>query len=71
METKPSNHSERVSEERQSGHTSEILVKTGELVERGHEIAKVGNTGRSTGPHLHYTVEVGGKARDPLDYILD
>jgi len=53
------------------GHTSEILVKTGELVERGHTIAKVGNTGRSTGPHLHYTVEVDKKSRDPLDYILD
>jgi murein DD-endopeptidase MepM/ murein hydrolase activator NlpD len=53
------------------GHTSEILVKTGELVNRGQEIAKVGNTGRSTGPHLHYTVEVNNKSRDPLDYILD
>lgn len=53
------------------GHTSEILVKTGDLVERGREIAKVGNTGRSTGPHLHYTVEVDKKSRDPLDYILD
>ena len=53
------------------GHTSEILVKTGELVERGQGIAKVGNTGRSTGPHLHYSVEVDKKSRDPLDYILD
>ena len=53
------------------GHTSEILVKTGDLVERGQEIAKVGNTGRSTGPHLHYSVEVNKKSRDPLDYILD
>lgn len=53
------------------GHASEIFVKSGDLVERGHEIAKVGNTGRSTGPHLHYTVEVDKKSRDPLDYILD
>jgi murein DD-endopeptidase MepM/ murein hydrolase activator NlpD len=53
------------------GHTSEILVKIGDLVERGQEIAKVGSTGRSTGPHLHYTVEVEKKSRDPLDYILD
>ena len=53
------------------GHTSEILVDTGDLVQRGQEIAKIGNTGRSTGPHLHYTVEVNGKARDPLNYILD
>ena len=53
------------------GHTSKIHVKTGEQVERGQLIADVGSTGRSTGPHLHYTVEVNGKSRDPLDYILD
>ena len=53
------------------GHTSQVLVKSGDLVERGQQIAKVGNTGRSTGPHLHYTVEVNKRSRDPLDYILD
>ncbi|MEE2665883.1 MAG: M23 family metallopeptidase [Myxococcota bacterium] len=53
------------------GHNSEILVKPGDLVERHQTIAKVGNTGRSTGPHLHYSVEVDKKSRDPLDYILD
>jgi len=53
------------------GHTAEIHVKSGEEVERGQLIADVGSTGRSTGPHLHYTVQVNGKARDPLDYILD
>jgi len=53
------------------GHTKEIHVKTGETVERGQEIAAIGSTGRSTGPHLHYVVEVNGKARDPLDYIFD
>lgn len=53
------------------GHTHEIHVKTGETVERGQEIAAIGNSGRSTGPHLHYVVEVNGKARDPLDYIFD
>jgi len=53
------------------GHTKEIKVKPGESVERGQEIASVGSSGRSTGPHLHYVVEVKGKARDPLDYIFD
>lgn len=53
------------------GHSQENLVKRGEQVERGQVIAKLGNTGRSTGPHVHYTVEVKGKAVNPLDYIFD
>ncbi len=53
------------------GHTKEIHVEAGDTVERGQEIASIGSTGRSTGPHLHYVVEVNGKARDPLDYIFD
>jgi len=53
------------------GHTQEILVKTGDTVERGDRIALMGSTGRSTGPHLHYVVEVKGKTRNPLDYIFD
>ncbi|MFO0687217.1 MAG: M23 family metallopeptidase [Myxococcota bacterium] len=53
------------------GHIHEIFVKAGQTVERGQKIASVGNTGRSTGPHLHYVVEVNGVARNPLDYIFD
>lgn len=53
------------------GHTQEIFVKPGETVERGQRIASIGSTGRSTGPHLHYVVEVNGVARNPLDYIFD
>ena len=53
------------------GHNDKILVKRGEVVERGQTIALLGNSGRSTGPHLHYTVEVNGKAVDPIDYIFD
>lgn len=53
------------------GHTKEILVGTGDTVERGDKVAAIGSTGRSTGPHLHYVVEVKGKPRNPLDYIFD
>ncbi len=53
------------------GHTQELFVEKGDLVERGMLIAAVGNSGRSTGPHLHYTVSVQGKAVDPQDFILD
>jgi murein DD-endopeptidase MepM/ murein hydrolase activator NlpD len=55
----------------QYGHNDEVFVKTGEEIERGRKIATLGNSGRSTGPHLHYVVEVRGKTRDPLDYIFD
>lgn len=47
------------------GHASEVLVTAGERVEAGREIARVGSTGRSTGPHLHFEVRVGGQAVDP------
>jgi murein DD-endopeptidase MepM/ murein hydrolase activator NlpD len=53
------------------GHNDELFVKRGDKVERGQKIASLGSTGRSTGPHLHYTVEVRGKAVNPLDYIFD
>lgn len=53
------------------GHLAEILVKPGQKVERGEIIARMGSTGRSTGPHLHYQVEVNKKAVDPRNYILD
>lgn len=53
------------------GHTREILVATGDTVERGDRVALIGSSGRSTGPHLHYVIEVRGKPRNPLDYIFD
>lgn len=55
----------------QYGHNEKILVKRGDVVQRGQKIALVGSTGRSTGPHLHYTVEVNGKSVNPIDYIFD
>lgn len=53
------------------GHNDDIVVKVGETVDRGQLVATMGTSGRSTGPHLHYVVEVNGKPRDPLDYIFD
>jgi murein DD-endopeptidase MepM/ murein hydrolase activator NlpD len=53
------------------GHLAEFRVKPGEKVRRGQVLALMGNTGRSTGPHLHYQVEVHGKPVNPNNYILD
>jgi murein DD-endopeptidase MepM/ murein hydrolase activator NlpD len=53
------------------GHLDTIEVEPGEEVRRGARIGTVGNSGRSTGPHLHYEVHVDGTAVNPLYYILD
>lgn len=50
-------------------HNSKIFVKKGQRVSRGEKISAMGNTGRSTGTHLHYEVRVGGKAVNPMIYI--
>ncbi len=51
------------------GHCKEVLFKVGDTVQKGDTIALLGNTGRSTGPHLHYEVIVDGKTVDPMTYI--
>ena len=52
------------------GHLSHIDVAQGETVSRGQTIARVGSTGRSTGPHLHYEVRINDEAVNPLQYLL-
>lgn len=51
-------------------HTSRVYVKKGDLIKRGQRIADVGNTGRSTGPHLHFEVLVRGVPQDPQKFLM-
>jgi murein DD-endopeptidase MepM/ murein hydrolase activator NlpD len=52
-------------------HLSKSLVKRGDSVTRGQVIAKSGNSGLSSGPHLHYEVHHDGKALNPIDFFFD
>lgn len=51
------------------GHLNRIRVKAGQRVSQGERIGDMGNTGRSTGPHLHYEVRMNGRAVDPMSFI--
>ena len=52
------------------GHLSHIDVELGQILSRGQFIGRVGSTGRSTGPHLHYEVRINDQAVNPLQYLL-
>jgi murein DD-endopeptidase MepM/ murein hydrolase activator NlpD len=51
-------------------HNERLLVRAGQVVRRGQTIAQVGTSGRTTGPHVHYEIHVGGRPVDPTQYIL-
>ncbi len=50
-------------------HLAKMLVKKGELVTKGQEIAKMGSTGRSTGPHVHYELHLNKRPINPMKYL--
>lgn len=50
-------------------HLQEALLKVGDKVVKGQVIAKTGNTGLSTGPHLHYSIQYKGEFLDPIQYV--
>ena len=51
-------------------HCSKLLVREGDLVQRGRKIGEVGSTGRSTGPHLHFEVRFRGAAQNPSKFLV-
>ena len=53
------------------GHLTKTLVQAGDAVQRGQIVAQTGNTGRSSGPHLHYEIQVSGKPVNPRSYLWD
>lgn len=53
------------------GHLSQVLVSVGQYVDQGEQVALSGNTGHSTGPHLHFEIRFNGEAVDPLPYLYN
>lgn len=52
-------------------HCDSVLVRTNQKVTAGQQIAKVGSTGNSTGPHLHFEIKINGQKKNPLNYVSD
>ncbi|QCK88804.1 M23 family metallopeptidase [Phreatobacter aquaticus] len=50
-------------------HLSRIDVSVGDMVRLGQRIGRIGSTGRSTGPHLHYETRINGEAVDPMRFV--
>ena len=50
-------------------HNSSLVVRVGDKVKKGQVVSKIGSTGRSTGPHLHFEIRVNGTAHNPLSYL--
>jgi murein DD-endopeptidase MepM/ murein hydrolase activator NlpD len=51
------------------GHLASVLVRAGARVEKGSPLGRLGSTGRSTGPHVHYEVWVANAVKDPSRFI--
>ena len=51
------------------GHLSAIAASVGQMIQRGEFLGRVGSTGRSTGPHLHYEVRINDQPVNPLKYL--
>jgi murein DD-endopeptidase MepM/ murein hydrolase activator NlpD len=51
------------------GHCNELLSAVGDKIEKGQLIAKMGSTGKSTGPHVHFEIRKNGEVQNPMDYV--
>ena len=50
-------------------HNSSLVVSKGDRVQKGQVVTRIGSTGNSTGPHLHFEIRINGKHTNPMPYI--